>query len=257
MSDASPAASGARRYGDHGAHPDTAPAVHHLKPLPQSWRKNALRTPRDGNGAGAAPQPVAGGSGRQLAAASPHAPRHAHPAPAGATWIDPFSPTTEECSPLYAHAAKAPTKSPTVVPVDLHQRREPAADSPAGTPSYANKPYAARGGAPAPAVSAASAASASGAGDANFFPAPPPPAPTAASTIYGNRTLAYSLSLIIEALSFNQMTLDSGFNAFDADGDGRISLRDLRLSVDDLQLELDAQNVEAHMLKNPPYSDCI
>ena len=50
------------------------------------------------------------------------------------------------------------------------------------------------------------------------------------------RALSYALNLIIDALSYNKMTLDSGFTAFDVDGDGLISTSDFLSSVDDLQL---------------------
>ena len=237
-----PATAG-RAYGDAAAAP--VMPIHQLRPLPQSWRKAALRTPRDGAApAPALGEPPAAHSAQAAADASPHASRPSAPAGTGATWIDPFTPTAEAAgSSPYARTAQGSGAGSPAVPVDLQQRREPAADSLPGSPSFAIKPFVPHGGAPAAAAPAAPAA-ASSVALAGGVGAPPLPAFTAASTIHGNRTLAYSLSLIIEALSFNQMTLDSGFDAFDADGDGRISLRDFRASVDDLQLELDAQTVE-------------
>ena len=58
------------------------------------------------------------------------------------------------------------------------------------------------------------------------------------------RALSYALNLVIDALSYNKMTLDSGFTAFDVDGDGLISTSDFMSSVDDLQLELDASTIK-------------
>ena len=46
-----------------------------------------------------------------------------------------------------------------------------------------------------------------------------------------DRSLTHSLNLIIDALSYNEMTLDGGFAAFDSDGDGRISLGEFIASV--------------------------
>ena len=69
------------------------------------------------------------------------------------------------------------------------------------------------------------------------------PAATA-KTLDSHRTLHYSLKLLIDALSFNHLTIKDGFNAFDVDEDGLISLRDLHSSVDDLQLELDVETIQ-------------
>ncbi len=69
------------------------------------------------------------------------------------------------------------------------------------------------------------------------------PAATA-KTLDSHRTLHYSLKLLIDALSFNHLTIKDGFNAFDVDEDGLISLRDLQSSVDDLQLELDVETIQ-------------
>ncbi len=273
MSGSGVASDTARRLDSSAAaNPPANPekGISHLRPLPQSWRKKAREsaaaetpkaahaghspstagleapTPGSRDGQKAAVQPAAEASSptgeeirsqelSKLAAADPFAPasgavpvstgcvQHAAAAmrldahdPAGGV-----QPTTFGASPVSAVPAPI-TSSP----------RSP----------HAIKPYSARGTTLATIVEPIACSAA-----VNFLddmPVVPIPLVSAGQATYGQRTFANSLSLIIEALSFNQMTLGGGFDAFDIDGDGRISRQDFQRSVDDLQLELDEHTIQ-------------
>jgi len=219
-----------RHYGDNSpvrVTPRTKEAIRQLCPLPESWRKKkatavpqALAAPMmalscDGSGRVGGLMTVVSDVQQTIASALP--------ATGNALYTAHISPT-----PLHGHPSS---------PLSLSSLSDPG---------YAIKPLTPRASTSTSAVSSAggsrnsrdAAIASSSENRGARLPA------LTATTIQGNRTLAYSLNLIIEALAYNQMSLDSGFSAFDADADGRISLRDFHTSVDDLQLELDVQAIE-------------
>jgi len=59
----------------------------------------------------------------------------------------------------------------------------------------------------------------------------------------GDSSVARSLNTILAVLKFNDLGISIGYDAFDFDGDGRISLRDLRKKCLELALEMSAEDV--------------
>lgn len=226
-----PSSEPSRHYGDNSpvrVTPRTKEAIRQLRPLPESWRKKkATAVPQ----ALAAPMMALScdGSGRAV----------------GLTTV--VSDVQQPIASALPATGNALYKAHISSPTSLHGHpSSPLSLSSLPDPGYAIKPFTPRASTSTSAVSSAGgsrdsrdAATASSSENRGARR----PALTA-TTIQGNRTLAYSLNLIIEALAYNQMSLDSGFSAFDADADGRISLRDFHTSVDDLQLELDVQAIE-------------
>ena len=58
-------------------------------------------------------------------------------------------------------------------------------------------------------------------------------------------SVQHSVDVIAAALAYNQLTADEGYDAFDVDEDGRVSLMDLQAAVRTLQMELAPQAVTA------------
>ena len=73
-------------------------------------------------------------------------------------------------------------------------------------------------------------------------------APTATSPsrrTRSSRDLQERLDLLAAALSYNGLTVISGFSAFDQDRDGRVSMEDLRKSMNDLELAVQHAELQA------------
>eukprot|EP00961_Rhodomonas_salina_P216552 2925359-Rhodomonas_salina.1 len=56
-------------------------------------------------------------------------------------------------------------------------------------------------------------------------------------------TLAEMLNMIAASLTFNNLSIEDGFDAFDNDGDGQISPNDLQAAVRQLQLDMNEEDV--------------
>ena len=50
------------------------------------------------------------------------------------------------------------------------------------------------------------------------------------------------------ALEYNKLTAEEGFEVFDSDGDGKVSLSDLSINVEQFQLELEPEKILAFFL---------
>ena len=59
----------------------------------------------------------------------------------------------------------------------------------------------------------------------------------------GESSVPRSLNTILAVLKFNNLGISIGYDVFDFDGDGRISLRDLRKKCQELALEMSAEDV--------------
>jgi hypothetical protein len=240
--------------------------ISHLRPLPQSWRKKAresaaaappkaahavqdastagleVLTPGSRDGQKAAVQPAADASsptGKEMRSheLSKLAAERFAPAAGAAAVSAGHVHHTAAVTRLDAHVPAGGVERITLRTPPLSPEPAPIISSPKSP--HMIKPYTPRGTTLATIVEPNSRSTAA----FNFVddvPVVPIPLVSAGQ----DRTFASSLHLIIEALSFNQMTLGGGFDAFDIDGDGRISRQDFQRSVDDLQLELDEHTIQ-------------
>ena len=232
----------ARRYDiSTAANPPANPvqSISHLKPLPQSWRKKARGSAADRQSTANTDQ----GLVRQ--SVGPGALKdgiHSDQKPQSVPVSGAESSAEDSATSVSPHATITASGleggiGATVLPMQT----APALMMSSPKSSHTIKPYTPRGSVEATIIEPKVRSPAGVSFRDNLSVAP---ISSSGQPVHGHRTFANSLSLIVEALSFNQMSFGSGFDAFDIDGDRRISMQDFQRSVDDLQLELDRHTIQ-------------